>query len=345
MKTNLNLPKDQTFCDGVLNVVFPSLKSYVKAIHDNGNFKGWLFRGQYSSSWELQSSLQRVLPKGEVSFGTKHLEKFKIYARGILNYDHFSQANDEEIWAIGQHQGLKTPLLDWTASPFVALFFAFEEENIATKLKDFPLDPKILAYLKKIKKAPKDFRAVYFLNAKKAKQIFYKLVGDAYLTNNPDFKKDLSLKSAAKGMSVDPSEYMGLMIERALLGKYETKEIFNYKQAYKNGEMLFFKIVSPGSGESKRLLSQRGIFTKTYSPSSIDKIVKDGYKEENLLVKAFIPDGLRDEIISFLDSANINHLSLFPDLYGAARYSNLKIDSVNKAGPDDVMDEIIRTFL
>lgn len=113
-----------------------------------------IFRGQANSEWLVESTLDRMekrFPKkSHLSGGTSEefpiprverdlqLARFKEMARGKLT----NPPNEkDEWWALAQHHGLATPMLDWTYSPFVALFFAFEDERCWCKEKDG--EPKV----------------------------------------------------------------------------------------------------------------------------------------------------------------------------------------------------------
>lgn len=93
---------------------------------------GFIFRGQATTSWSLEPTFDRKLGldyKNDYLEQRKaHLERFKKASRGMRGRNPSPIHSAYEWWALGQHHGLATPLLDWTESPFVAAFFAFASE-------------------------------------------------------------------------------------------------------------------------------------------------------------------------------------------------------------------------
>lgn len=89
-----------------------------------------VFRGHRRFDWSLMPTLGRLTTNGIVTseLAQAQLERFKFAVRGRLKSPDLV-AEDDELWAVGQHYGLMTPLLDWTYSPYVALFFAFHKDD------------------------------------------------------------------------------------------------------------------------------------------------------------------------------------------------------------------------
>jgi len=89
----------------------------------------YVFRGQRQAAWPLNTSLDRAASLLTFPVNpTRHLEQFSLSTRGRRGTNP-QLLNEAELWALGQHYGLWTPLLDWTESPHVALYFAFKERS------------------------------------------------------------------------------------------------------------------------------------------------------------------------------------------------------------------------
>ncbi|MCS6245240.1 MAG: FRG domain-containing protein [Opitutus sp.] len=90
-----------------------------------------VYRGQRRYDWGLTPTLGRLMENGIVTkeLADEQLAKFRRAIRGRIEdralLEHDEQSQCDELWAVGQHHGLMTPLIDWTYSPYVALFFAF----------------------------------------------------------------------------------------------------------------------------------------------------------------------------------------------------------------------------
>tara|TARA_R110002074_G_scaffold349634_1_gene520347 strand:- start:135656 stop:136885 length:1230 start_codon:yes stop_codon:yes gene_type:complete len=91
-----------------------------------------VFRGHRRYDWEMLPTLARIPESGIIDepLADSQLEHFKRAVRGRLSDNSLViEGEEDELWSVGQHHGLMTPLLDWTYSPYVALFFAFSKED------------------------------------------------------------------------------------------------------------------------------------------------------------------------------------------------------------------------
>jgi hypothetical protein len=103
-----------------------------------GELQGsWCFRGQRESAWTLQTSLDREVRVSTPS-GHSHLDRRSVENKLLFRFrqqahqfvPHTPPVDDIASWfALMQHYGAPTRLLDWTSSPYVALYFAVEEKG------------------------------------------------------------------------------------------------------------------------------------------------------------------------------------------------------------------------
>lgn len=248
------------------------------ALHDT-----FAWRGQSDVAWPLLSSFDREYTgvDGKISDSSrkisvaakKHLEGFKYAIRGKYPFDPTLSLKtrqneldtENEWWALGQHYGLKTPLLDWTYSPFVALYFALRN----------------------------------------------------HLTSD-------SLTCALWGIT---------MLTKLHSAKFNISRLKSLDDDQKKGAV--YRFFSQQTANN-RLISQGGFFTRAPFGMAVDEWVRDTVTEYEELrgtisiikIELVLTNAKIHEYIRYLQKMNINEMTLFPEVQGAAGLCNtaLKVE-------------------
>lgn len=285
--------KFEIYEKGVLTVTLKLWQHFYKVVEQFQNYKDYVWRGQRCENWSLNAKFDRIVSnitdQEREEILAEHLKEFKNSIVGRRG-NNPPELNDEKHWALGQHYGMITPLMDWTLSPFVAAFFAFAEKESNSLSNQL---------MKKLKE---------------------ELSSDTFKQLEKELGKNLQTNSrVVYGLNKDIVRWFR-----------EYKRWTPQKsESYRKPLVEFPDLMLD---ENYRLLSQRGLFTISLKGEDIKTYVRSSYgrkKDEDriILVEIKIPNKERKECLKSLNLMNINHMSLFPDIYGATKYCNLKLEN------------------
>ena len=127
--------ENRSYENGVMTLTLASWGEFHEVVKIFNNNTDYIWRGQ-RKNWPLKSSFDRKFPKinNRQAKLNEILKKFKQRLDELSN-PNINGMTDDEIWAIGQHYGLLTPLLDWTESPYIAAYFAFYKKDTKEQSK------------------------------------------------------------------------------------------------------------------------------------------------------------------------------------------------------------------
>lgn len=230
------------YADGVLTLPLASWNDFHEVVKIFDKNTDYLWRGQ-ENECPLKASFDRSFD----NVGRREARLNEIYKEFEQRLNDGPKSSplfsENEVWAIRQHYGLLTPLLDWSECPYIAAYFAFYRKESDKHGAIYALNKAVQRLLMKKKQEDQVLlkeRAIEFIDDKHLDRI------------------QLDRLEAQKG--VFTQAFDGNDIERY------AKTL--YKKSYKLKEILLAKILVPGQyrNESLRFLKSVKITHGTLFP-------------------------------------------------------------------------------
>jgi len=271
----------------------------INLLNENSSNKNLIFRGQLDFDWPLNSTLQRHNPlrgKGDPSFDQMISQFIASVAKtSDLPYP----VEDKISWLeYGQHYGLPTPCMDFSYSPFIALFFAFDG----------------------ITKKNKTHSTIFILDKQVLAEYYTEMISTSNGVVDPQKFKD-NFNTFSHPVNISNKTIVGQNGENVL-------PFFGQNNIYPFDKLQFFPYPKL---KNERMIRQQGCFIydsldlRSYNPINSFESFCDSVptsmenNEYPVLRKLNIPHNMSSDVFGTLENMNINASILYLDHAGAAK--------------------------
>ena len=304
----------------------------------------WVFRGQSNAAWQITSSLERVnhitsqhLRDPERYFRAAEqiaIAEFKRRAHSLVENDNLSNL---EWTMLMRHYGVPTRLVDFTEVPFLALFFALDDESTEDfsvwavareSMSDWYSQSKngsIIPEINELFKTLHQDKIAEIINRNESKNPSTRPLLDFVRafkhTRDNAHKRIVENRHFAERLfSADVDDILPEMQKLPAVYLYAEKP--DARQRVQRGLFLMSSCMSSPFMEALKRSLNIAVETEA-TCLRLEECMGEGSKHKSTMQNAkllqFVFKGsLRQECRAFLNSVGISPSSVYPDLFGIA---------------------------